>query len=79
MLSRRDLFKNEHSQTALATSGIHGAQVLNYANLGRFELQENFRIFYKNVFWKQNSKIVKEPLGTIDGPLIGRFQAKPAG
>ena len=40
MLPRRDLFKNETSQTVLALNGNHGAQILNMANLGRFELQE---------------------------------------
>ena len=79
MLSRRDLFKNEHSQTVLATSGVHGAQVLNFANLGRFELQENFQRFFEECFLSAFLKIVKESLRTTDGTLVGRFQAKPAG
>ena len=43
----------------------------------------SFRNFFKDIlnsgFWKQILKIVKEPLGTTDGTLVGRFQAEPAG
>ena len=41
MLPRRDIFTNEPAQTHLAVTCdvANGAQVLNLANLGRFELQ----------------------------------------